>query len=310
MPPRRTAAGRNGSGPGRPGRRGPGAGGGDGRGKPPTVAQLHAEWLGPAPPGRPVHRHPGAHRGVPAVPGHGAGRHPGQGQASLGRSPGGSRTCSLPPGPSWSSPICSATRPPCSPRAAPSPRTCAPADPGRPTASGCGRLRPGRSGRPGGTAAHLPAGRRYATDRGVQGGAVPGRAGRGPVPPPRHPAGPADQRRAVGPGARHVRRARDDRRVRRGPVAGRTRPAARLRQPARRPPGAAAAEERRRRAQHEPGRVVRAQRRGPGRRSPTLSAPRSARRSNCWSASCPGWTGRAAACYSARSSRARCTGAR
>ena len=46
MPPRRTAAGGNGSGPGRPGRRGPGAGGGDGRGKPPTVAQLHAEWLG------------------------------------------------------------------------------------------------------------------------------------------------------------------------------------------------------------------------------------------------------------------------
>ena len=46
MPPRRTAAGRNGSGPGRPGQRGPGAGGGDGRGKPPTVAQLHAEWLG------------------------------------------------------------------------------------------------------------------------------------------------------------------------------------------------------------------------------------------------------------------------
>ena len=46
MPPRRTAARGYGSGPGRPGRRGPGAGSGDGRGKPPTVAQLHAEWLG------------------------------------------------------------------------------------------------------------------------------------------------------------------------------------------------------------------------------------------------------------------------
>jgi hypothetical protein len=46
MPPRRTAEGGYSSGPGRPGQRAARAGGGDGRRKPPTIAQLHAEWVG------------------------------------------------------------------------------------------------------------------------------------------------------------------------------------------------------------------------------------------------------------------------
>lgn len=45
MPPRRTIAGGNSSGPGRPGRRGSRPGSGEGHRKPPTVAQQHAEWV-------------------------------------------------------------------------------------------------------------------------------------------------------------------------------------------------------------------------------------------------------------------------
>ena len=155
-------------------------------------------------------------------------------------------------------------------------------------APGRGRLRPRRrraAGPNGCCIYRLPS---ASPDDGDQAPASAGRAGRGPVPPPRRPAGAAHQRRAVGPGARPARRARHDRGLRRRPVAGGARPAARLRQPAGRPPGAAAAAERRRRAQHAAWPRCSPAAPRPRPRSPTPSAPRSARRSNCWSASCPG----------------------
>ena len=140
--------------------------------------------------------------------------------------------------------------------------------PARPDAVAYG---PDGQRRPGGTAAHLPAARRHVTDRGVQ----------GDQPSPAEQAAALCRHRGIPlalltNGALwvlvHARPGEpaDDRRVRRRPVAGGARPAARLRQPARRPPGAAAAEERRRRARHQPGRAVRAQRRGQAEVTTTL----------------------------------------
>ena len=60
------------------------------------------------------------------------------------------------------------------------------------------------------------------------------------MPRPGRPARAADQRRALGPRPRPPGRARHHRRLRRRPLAGGARPAARLRQPARRPRAAAA----------------------------------------------------------------------
>ena len=152
MPPRRTAAG----GTARPGPAGTarsGAGGGDGRGKPPTVAQQHAEWLGLLRPDGPFIAVPvlteAFPQGLDTMP-----------DDTLDRIRLAWAEVQEAPDlltPAWTELVLTRAARlharQCSPRAAPCPRTCAPGRPGRLAAPGRGCLRPGWSGRPGGAAA-------------------------------------------------------------------------------------------------------------------------------------------------------------